>query len=199
MMTGGDSQQWCWDNFIQARSMKSGMWSWFSQPWLFFDVTLSFSRLCDVWLSVMSSLFSSTCWVFIVFIVPSWCSLFVAYSIDLIDISFWIFYRLYFWTVILLAIIALCSQYVMMMDTNIFLHSSNFRAIYFDDFILSTSADDVRTQLARLMDQYKLRRVSSDFKSRDYYINIRKSIVAGFFMQVVWIHSWRVRLHLTLC
>ena len=49
------------------------------------------------------------------------------------------------------------------------------------------AADDVRIQLARLMDLYKLRRVSTDFKSRDYYINIRKAIVAGFFMQV---HHW---------
>ena len=54
----------------------------------------------------------------------------------------------------------------------------------FIQFRSMKSADDVRIQLARLMDQYKLRRVSTDFKSRDYYINIRKSLTAGFFMQV---------------
>ncbi|UMM22336.1 hypothetical protein L5515_003602, partial [Caenorhabditis briggsae] len=46
------------------------------------------------------------------------------------------------------------------------------------------TADTVRTQLARVMDKFNLRRVSTDFKSRDYYLNIRKALVAGFFMQV---------------
>nr|CAD2137680.1 unnamed protein product [Meloidogyne enterolobii] len=46
------------------------------------------------------------------------------------------------------------------------------------------NADDVRTQLARIMDKFNLKRVSADFNSRDYYINIRKALVAGFFMQV---------------
>lgn len=47
------------------------------------------------------------------------------------------------------------------------------------------SADNVRQQLARIMDRFNLRRSSTDFSSRDYYINIRKALVAGFFMQVV--------------
>jgi len=46
------------------------------------------------------------------------------------------------------------------------------------------SADNVRQQLARIMDRFNLRRSSTDFSSRDYYINIRKALVAGFFMQV---------------
>ncbi|VDD87094.1 unnamed protein product [Enterobius vermicularis] len=46
------------------------------------------------------------------------------------------------------------------------------------------NADNVRIQLARIMDKYNLKRVSTDFKSKDYYINIRKALVAGFFMQV---------------
>ncbi|CAL2036262.1 unnamed protein product [Caenorhabditis brenneri] len=46
------------------------------------------------------------------------------------------------------------------------------------------TADTVRTQLSRVMDKFNLRRVSTDFKSRDYYLNIRKALVAGFFMQV---------------
>ncbi|CAI5443918.1 unnamed protein product [Caenorhabditis angaria] len=46
------------------------------------------------------------------------------------------------------------------------------------------TADTVRQQLSRVMDKYNLRRVSTDFKSRDYYLNIRKALVAGFFMQV---------------
>lgn len=46
------------------------------------------------------------------------------------------------------------------------------------------SADDVRKQLANLMDKYELRRVSTDFSSPSYYINIRKALLAGLFMQV---------------
>lgn len=46
------------------------------------------------------------------------------------------------------------------------------------------NADNVRTQLARIMDKFSLKRLSTDFKSKDYYINIRKALVAGFFMQV---------------
>eukprot|EP00051_Salpingoeca_urceolata_P028381 m.5726 g.5726 ORF g.5726 m.5726 type:complete len:708 (-) comp2447_c0_seq2:496-2619(-) len=46
------------------------------------------------------------------------------------------------------------------------------------------SAGDVRNQLARLMDRYGLRRLSTDFSSKDYYLNIRKAMVGGFFMQV---------------
>lgn len=46
------------------------------------------------------------------------------------------------------------------------------------------NADDVRTQLSRIMDKFNLRRVSTDFNSREYYTNIRKALVAGFFMQV---------------
>ena len=46
------------------------------------------------------------------------------------------------------------------------------------------SADNVRSQLSRIMDRFNLRRTSTDFNSREYYSNIRKALVAGFFMQV---------------
>lgn len=46
------------------------------------------------------------------------------------------------------------------------------------------SADNVRAQLARIMERFNLRKVSTEFTSRDYYINIRKALVSGFFMQV---------------
>lgn len=46
------------------------------------------------------------------------------------------------------------------------------------------SADNVRQQLARIMDRFNLRRTSTDFSSRDYYLNIRMALVSGFFMQV---------------
>lgn len=46
------------------------------------------------------------------------------------------------------------------------------------------SADNVRQQLSRIMDRFSLPRRSTDFSSRDYYINIRQALVTGFFMQV---------------
>ncbi|EPB79610.1 helicase protein [Ancylostoma ceylanicum] len=58
----------------------------------------------------------------------------------------------------------------------------------YDNFInyrTLKTADTVRTQLGKIMDKFNLRRVSTDFKSKDYYINIRKALVAGFFMQEV--------------
>jgi len=58
----------------------------------------------------------------------------------------------------------------------------------YDNFIQQRSlksADNIRTQLARIMDRFKLARKSTDFNSRDYYLNIRKALVSGFFMQVL--------------
>lgn len=50
------------------------------------------------------------------------------------------------------------------------------------------SADNVRQQLSRIMDRFNLPRRSTEFSSRDYYINIRRALVTGFFMQVS--HNW---------
>lgn len=58
------------------------------------------------------------------------------------------------------------------------------------------SADNVRTQLSRIMDRFNLRRSSTEFTSRDYYLNIRKALVAGFFMQVA--HLERTGHYLTV-
>ncbi|KRX45514.1 putative pre-mRNA-splicing factor ATP-dependent RNA helicase DHX15 [Trichinella sp. T9] len=46
------------------------------------------------------------------------------------------------------------------------------------------NADNVRLQLSRIMDRLGLKRKSTEFTSRDYYTNIRKALVSGFFMQV---------------
>ena len=57
----------------------------------------------------------------------------------------------------------------------------------FDNFLNNRSlksADNVRQQLARIMDRFNLKRTSTEFNSREYYVNIRKSLVTGFFMQV---------------
>lgn len=58
------------------------------------------------------------------------------------------------------------------------------------------SADNVRQQLARIMDRFNLRRSSTDFTSRDYYLNIRKALVSGFFMQIA--HLERTGHYLTV-
>lgn len=46
------------------------------------------------------------------------------------------------------------------------------------------SADNVRLQLARIMKRAELQLVSTDFNAKDYYLNIRKAVVTGYFMQV---------------
>lgn len=46
------------------------------------------------------------------------------------------------------------------------------------------AADNVRQQLAKIMKRFNLPLVSTEFTSKEYYINIRKALVAGFFMQV---------------
>lgn len=46
------------------------------------------------------------------------------------------------------------------------------------------SADNIRVQLARIMKRFDLPLVSTEFSSSDYYINIRKALVTGYFMQV---------------
>ncbi|KAJ4884583.1 putative pre-mRNA-splicing factor ATP-dependent RNA helicase [Raphanus sativus] len=46
------------------------------------------------------------------------------------------------------------------------------------------SAENVREQLVRIMSRFNLKICSSDYTSRDYYNNIRKALLAGYFMQV---------------
>ena len=57
----------------------------------------------------------------------------------------------------------------------------------YDNFVSYRSvklADGVRDQLSRIMDRFGLRRTSTEFTSRDYYVNIRKALITGFFSQV---------------
>ncbi|GEQ70694.1 hypothetical protein JCM33374_g4373 [Metschnikowia sp. JCM 33374] len=46
------------------------------------------------------------------------------------------------------------------------------------------SARSVRSQLRRIMERHELELVSTDYSSPKYWDNIRKALVAGFFMQV---------------
>lgn len=66
----------------------------------------------------------------------------------------------------------------------------------FINFRSLKSADNVRQQLARIMDRFNLRRSSTEFTSREYYVNIRKALVSGYFMQVA--HLERTGHYLTV-
>ncbi|KAH7320083.1 P-loop containing nucleoside triphosphate hydrolase protein [Stachybotrys elegans] len=47
-----------------------------------------------------------------------------------------------------------------------------------------SSADNVRSQLKRIMETHGLELVSTPFEDKNYYTNIRRALLAGFFMQV---------------
>ena len=48
----------------------------------------------------------------------------------------------------------------------------------------------VRTQLLRICTRFNMNLVSTDFTSKDYYLNIRKALLSGYFMQVgAYLHS----------
>ena len=70
-----------------------------------------------------------------------------------------------------------------------FNHYLNLRAL--------KSADNVREQLKRIFVRVGLDlEAKTDFTSRDYYVNIRKAITAGFFMQVA--HCERTKHYVTM-
>ncbi|KAG0487742.1 hypothetical protein HPP92_009837 [Vanilla planifolia] len=69
----------------------------------------------------------------------------------------------------------------------------------YDNFINQRAlkaADNVRQQLVRIMARFNLKLCSTDFNSRDYYANIRKALLAGYFMQVA--HLERTGHYLTV-
>jgi hypothetical protein len=54
------------------------------------------------------------------------------------------------------------------------------------------AADSVRSQLARICQRLNVRMVSTPFEDKSYYVNIRKAITAGYFMQVGAAESYAV-------
>ena len=69
----------------------------------------------------------------------------------------------------------------------------------YDNYLQSRhlrSATSVRTQLQQIMVKMGLQLVSTPYTDKDYYTNIRKSIVAGFFMQIA--HLERTGHYLTV-
>ncbi|RDA84023.1 hypothetical protein CP532_2924 [Ophiocordyceps camponoti-leonardi (nom. inval.)] len=55
---------------------------------------------------------------------------------------------------------------------------------HFLSFRHLTSADNVRMQLKRIMETHDIELVSTPFEDKSYYTNIRRALLAGFFMQV---------------
>ncbi|CAI5993430.1 unnamed protein product [Closterium sp. NIES-65] len=69
----------------------------------------------------------------------------------------------------------------------------------YDNFVNARAlkaADNVRNQLVRIMMRYGLKMCSTAFESSAYYPNIRKALLAGFFMQVA--HLERTGHYLTV-
>ena len=98
--------------------------------------------------------------------------------------NFWVFFHL----LEMITYLYLCSDH----DDPQWCYDNfiNFRSL--------KSADNVRNQLARIMDRFNLKRTSTEFTSRDYYINIRKALVSGFFMQASITLSILLLLHVTM-
>ncbi|KAL0941156.1 pre-mRNA splicing factor ATP-dependent RNA helicase prp43 [Colletotrichum truncatum] len=55
---------------------------------------------------------------------------------------------------------------------------------HFLSFRHLSSADNVRSQLKRIMEKHDLELVSTPFEDKNYYTNIRRALLSGFFMQV---------------
>ncbi|POR31720.1 Putative pre-mRNA-splicing factor ATP-dependent RNA helicase prp43 [Tolypocladium paradoxum] len=55
---------------------------------------------------------------------------------------------------------------------------------HFLSFRHLSSADNVRAQLKRIMETHGLELISTPFEDKSYYTNIRRALLAGFFMQV---------------
>ncbi|KAI9897555.1 hypothetical protein N3K66_007411 [Trichothecium roseum] len=55
---------------------------------------------------------------------------------------------------------------------------------HFLSFRHLSSADNVRAQLKRIMETHSLELLSTAFEDKNYYTNIRRALLSGFFMQV---------------
>ncbi|KZL82693.1 pre-mrna-splicing factor atp-dependent rna helicase prp43, partial [Colletotrichum incanum] len=55
---------------------------------------------------------------------------------------------------------------------------------HFLSFRHLSSADNVRAQLKRIMETHGLELISTPFEDKNYYTNIRRALLSGFFMQV---------------
>lgn len=84
-------------------------------------------------------------------------------------------------------------------DSNVSCHPGEDSSWCYENFVNQRalkSADNVRQQLVRVMARFNLKLCSTDFNSREYYVNIRKAMLAGYFMQVA--HLERTGHYLTV-
>ncbi|KAK4465983.1 P-loop containing nucleoside triphosphate hydrolase protein [Cladorrhinum samala] len=61
-----------------------------------------------------------------------------------------------------------------------------------------SSADNVRAQLKRIMEVNEIELISTPFQDKDYYVNIRRALLAGFFMQVAMRESSNSKVYKTV-
>ncbi|KAK4175900.1 putative Pre-mRNA-splicing factor ATP-dependent RNA helicase PRP43 [Triangularia setosa] len=61
-----------------------------------------------------------------------------------------------------------------------------------------SSADNVRAQLKRIMETHEIELVSTPFNNKEYYTNIRRALLAGFFMQVAMKESSNSKIYKTV-
>ncbi|EAQ83877.1 conserved hypothetical protein [Chaetomium globosum CBS 148.51] len=69
---------------------------------------------------------------------------------------------------------------------------------HFLSFRHLSSADNVRAQLKRIMETHDIELVSTPFQDKDYYTNIRRALLAGFFMQVAMRESSTSKVYKTV-
>jgi len=60
------------------------------------------------------------------------------------------------------------------------------------------AAETIREHLKRTMDQLNFQMVSTDFQDKEYYPNIRRCLVAGFFMRVAHLEKEKTGSYLTM-
>ncbi|KAK3493186.1 pre-mRNA splicing factor ATP-dependent RNA helicase PRP43 [Neurospora crassa] len=61
-----------------------------------------------------------------------------------------------------------------------------------------SSADNVRAQLKRIMETHDISLISTPFQDKNYYTNIRRALLAGFFMQVAMRESSNSKVYKTV-
>lgn len=69
---------------------------------------------------------------------------------------------------------------------------------HFLSFRHLSSADNVRSQLRRIMETHDIELVSTPFSDKNYYTNIRRALLAGFFMQVAMRESSNSKVYKTV-
>ncbi|KAM7206194.1 P-loop containing nucleoside triphosphate hydrolase protein [Rhypophila sp. PSN 637] len=69
---------------------------------------------------------------------------------------------------------------------------------HFLSFRHLSSADNVRQQLRRIMETHGIELISTPFTDKNYYTNIRRALLAGFFMQVAMRESSNSKVYKTV-